>query len=186
MRYRRILAAFAASSAALGVFAPSAFAIDTVSQGVTAGSRTASFANLNLASVAYSHSNRSNTGTMTLTADDSTGSGSGWNVTVQSSAFAYSGSATDATAIPAANFALSSAAAPVATAGQAVDATNGPKVPETSPVGTLDSARKVVQANASYGLGTYTQALGVSLTVPAQSRAGTYTGTLTTTIAAAP
>ncbi|CAN5461824.1 hypothetical protein BH20CHL6_BH20CHL6_15370 [soil metagenome] len=55
-----------------------------------------------------------------------------------------------------------------------------------SPVGTLDSARKVVQANAGYGEGTYTQDLGVSLLIPAQSRAGTYTGTLTTTISAAP
>lgn len=186
MRYRRIVAALAASSAALCVFAPSAFAADTVSQGVTAGARSASVANLIMSAVDYSHSNRSNTGSLTLTADDSTGSGAGWNVTIQSSSFVYSGSATDATAIPAANFSLASAAAPVATAGQAVDAINGPKVPETSPVGTLDSARKVVQSNASFGLGTYTQALGVALTVPAQSRAGTYTGTLTTTIAAAP
>ena len=54
---------------------------------------------------------------------------------------------------------------------------------ETSSIGR---GRKVVQANAGYGLGTYTQALDVSLTIPAQSRAGTYTGTLTTTIAAAP
>ena len=86
MRYRRIRAAFAASSPGLRVFAPSAFAVDTVSHGVTAGGRTASFTDLNMNSVAYSHSNQNNTGIMTLTADDSTGSGFGWNVTVQSSA----------------------------------------------------------------------------------------------------
>ncbi len=185
MRYRRILAAIAAASAVVGVSAPSAFAADTVTQGVTAGTRTASVANLSMAAVNYSHSAQNNTGNMTLTADDSTGSGAGWNVTVQSSAFVYSGT-NSGTNIAAANFSLASAAAPVATAGQAVDATGGPKVPATSPVGTLDTARKVVAANASFGLGTYTQALGVSLSVPAQSRAGTYTGTLTTTIAAAP
>jgi hypothetical protein len=121
---------------------------------------------------------------MTLTIDSSTNA-AGWNVTILSSAFVYSG-VNSGSNIPAANFALTSAAAPVMTSGQAVDATNGPKVPTTSPVGTLDSARKTVQANAEYGQGTYTQALGVSLTIPAQSRAGTYTGTLTTTIAAAP
>jgi len=55
-----------------------------------------------------------------------------------------------------------------------------------SPAGALDTARKVVQANATYGEGTYDQALGVSLTIPAESRAGTYTGTLTTTVTAAP
>jgi hypothetical protein len=72
------------------------------------------------------------------------------------------------------------------TAGQAVDATNGPKVPATSPLATLETARKVIQAEANYGQGTYTQALGVRLVIPGMSRAGTYTGTLTTSITAAP
>lgn len=181
---KRILLAMVAA-AALSGFTVTAFAANQVTQNVTAGTRTASVANLALADVAYSHSAQTQTGTMTLTADDSSGSGAGWNVTILSSAFVYSG-ANSGTNIPAANFSLTSAAAPVMTAGQAVDATNGPKVPTVSPVGTLDTARKTVQANAGYGLGTYTQALGVSLSIPAQSRAGTYTGTLTTTIAAAP
>lgn len=170
---------------ALAGFASAVFAADTVTQTVTAGTRTASVANLTLGSLAYSHSAQTNTGSMTLTADDSSGSGAGWNVTILTSAFVYSGT-NSGTNIPAANFSLTSAAGPVATAGQAVDLTGGPKVPAVSPVGTLDSARKTVQADAGYGQGTYTQALGVSLSVPAQSRAGTYTGTLTTTIASAP
>ena len=41
-------------------------------------------------------------------------------------------------------------------------------------------------ATAAYGAGTYTQALGVTLTIPAMSRVGVYTGTLTTTITSAP
>ena len=84
------------------------------------------------------------------------------------------------------NFSLTSAAAPVSTDGQSVDAVGGPKAPASSPVGTLDSPRKTVQAEAAFGNGTYTQDLGVNLTVPADSAAGTYTGTLTTTISAAP
>jgi hypothetical protein len=122
---------------------------------------------------------------MTLTADDSTGSNLGWNVTILSSAFAYSG-AGSGSAIPAANFTLTSAAAPTRTAGQSVDTTGGPKVPLVSPVGTLDSARKTLQALVLFGNGTYTQAVGVSLGIPAQSAAGTYTGTLTTSMTAAP
>ncbi len=59
-------------------------------------------------------------------------------------------------------------------------------MPTISPVGTLDTARKTVQALVLYGNGTYSQALGVSLKIPAQSAAGTYTGTLTTSITAAP
>ncbi len=162
-----------------------AFAADTVTQAVTAGARTASVADMTLAAVPYSHSAQTQTGTMTLGADDSTGSGAGWNVTILSSAFVYSGTS-GGTNIPAVNFSLASAAAPAMTAGQAVDTVGGPSVPTVSPVGALDSARKTVQAMVAFGQGTYTQALGTSLSIPAQSRAGTYTGTLTTTIAAAP
>ncbi len=145
--------------------------------------RNASVADLVLGGISYSHSAQQNSGTLVLTASDD--AADGWNVTILSSAFVYSGT-NGGTNIPAANFALTSAAAPVATAGQAIDATGGPKVPAVSPVGTLDTARKTIQAAAGFGQGTYTQALGVTLTIPAQSRAGTYTGTLTTTIAAGP
>jgi hypothetical protein len=176
----------------MGALATTAFAADTVTQSVTAGTRTASVADLGLGAVAYSHTAQTPTGSMTLTVDDSTGSNAGWDVTIQTSAFVYSG-ANGGANIPAANFSLTSAAALTATAGQAVDAVNGPAVPSAttnpvggSPVGTLDSARKTVAANLAYGNGTYTQGLDVSLLIPAQSAAGTYTGTLTTTVTAAP
>lgn len=181
---RSALAVVAAAAVTGLAVVPATAATSDVTQTVTAGTRSASVANLALGSVAYSHSAQTTTGTATLTADDSTGSYAGWNVTIQVSDFVHG---TDTTKnIAASNFALTSAAAPVSTAGQAVDATGGPKVPTTSPVGTLDSPRKTVQASADFGAGSYTQALGVSLTIPAQSAAGTYTGTLTTTIAAAP
>jgi hypothetical protein len=123
---------------------------------------------------------------MILTASDTSGVvGVGWNVTIQASAFAYSGGF-GGTSIPASHFAITAAAAPIKVSGQAVDATNGPKVPATSPIGSLDGARKVLQSNALYGVGTYTQALDVSLTIPAQSRTGTYTTSLTTTISVGP
>lgn len=162
-----------------------AMATDTVVQVVAAGTRSASVANVTLSPVAYSHSDQTNTGTLVLTADDSTGSNLGWNVTIISSAFVYSGSGSG-TNIPAADFEITSASAATRTAGQAVDAVGGPKVPAISPVGTLDSARKVLQALVLFGNGTYTQNIGVRLTVPADSAAGTYTGVLTTTISAAP
>jgi hypothetical protein len=122
---------------------------------------------------------------MTLTAEDTSGSGAGWNVTVQSSGFTYSG-VNGGSPIPAANFSITTAAPPVLVSGQAIDPTGGPKVPPTNATGTLEVARKTLQAEAGFGQGTYTQALGVSLTIPAQSRAGTYTATLTVTIAAGP
>lgn len=161
-------------------------AANIVSQTVNPGTRSASVGDVTLGAVTYSHSAQSNTGTLALTADDSSGSGEGWNVTVLSSAFAYSGSF-GGSDIPAANLSLTSASAAASTAGEAVDAIGGPKVPLTlTPPVTLDTARKTLHAELTYGEGTYTQDLGVSLAIPAQSRVGTYTGTLTVTIAAGP
>lgn len=179
----RVAGAALASVMVGSLFASPALAADAVTQEVTGGSYTASVADLALTAVSYSHSEQTQTGTMVLSADDSTGTDAGWNVTVMTSDFAKTGGGT---AIPAANFALTSAAAPTMTAGQAIDATGGPKVPTTSPVGTLDAAKKVEQADAGFGKGTYAQDLGVSLTIPAQTLAGTYTGTLTTSITSAP
>lgn len=186
---RRVTAVAIAATAALAIGAAPALAADAVTQEVTAGTRTASVADLALPSVAYSHSAQTSTGSMTLTADDSTGSNAGWNVTIVTSAFVWTagtGGASTGTNIAASGFSLTSAAGPASTAGQAVDVTGGPLVPTVSPVGTLDTARKTVQANTSFGNGTYDQALGVSLAIPAQSASGTYTGTLTTTITAGP
>ena len=154
--------------------------------GTTLAALSASVANLTLPAVTFAHGAQISSGTMTLTATDtSLVVGLGWNVTIQASPFVYSGSF-GGTNIPAANFSLTAAAAPTLVSGQAVDAANGPKVPATSPLGTLDVARKVLQANALYGVGTYTQQLGVSLMIPAQARTGTYTTNLTTTISVGP
>jgi hypothetical protein len=185
---RRLAVAAGAALLLIGSLAGSAFAANTVTVAITGSGLTASIADLTLTSVAYQNAAHDVTGTMVLTADDSTGSGAGWNVTVQSSAFTWVGTANGGTDIPAAKLALTSAAAPTAVAGQAVSValTTGPQVPPTSPIGTLDTARKVLVATAAYGAGTYSQALGVTLTIPSQSRVGVYTGTLTTTITSAP
>lgn len=163
-----------------------ASAANTVTQTINAGTRTSSITDLTLGAITYSHSAQTSTGTMVLTADDSSGSGAGWNVTVQSSNFVYSGS-NGGTDIPSANFSITSAAAPTSTAGEAVDPIGGPKVPPLFPTpATLDTARKTLHAELTYGEGTYMQDLGVSLSIPAQSRVGTYTGTMTVTISAGP
>lgn len=146
------------------------------------GTRSASIANLSLSPVAYSHSEHDEGGTMVLTADDSTGAGKGWRVTVVSSDFTYTGTATGATAIPAANFVIGTPAGPSMTAGQAV-AENGPFA---GIGGSLETERKVIYANANGGLGTYSQSLPITLTIPAQARAGTYRATLTVTISEGP
>ena len=183
---RRFIMAATSSATLVALLALPASAANTVTQTINAGTRTASVADLTLGAITYSHSAQASSGTMVLTADDSSGTGAGWNVTVEASEFGYSGP-NNGSAIPAANFSVTSASGATGTAGEAVDAGGGPKVPAafTAPA-TLDTARKTLQADAGYGEGTYTQNLGVSLSVPAQSRVGDYTGTLTVTISAAP
>ena len=184
----RATRALGAAALLVATVAGPGFAADTITQTITGSGLTASVADLTLTSVAYQNAAHNVTGTMVLTADDSTGTGAGWNVTILVSDFEWVGTANGGIDIPAANFALTSAAAPTLVAGQVVSATaaTGPQVPPTSPVGSLSSARKTLSATAAYGSGTYTQSLGVTLTIPAQSRVGVYTGTLTTTITAAP
>ena len=185
---RRLALGLGASALLLATVAGPAFAADSVTLAITGSGLTASVADLALASVPYQNASHNVTGSMLLTADDSTGSGAGWNVTIMSSALVWVGTANGGTNIPAANFALTSAAAPTMIAGQVVSvaASTGPQVPPTSPFGTLDTPRKTLVATAAYGAGTYTQALGVTVTIPAMSRVGVYTGTLTTTITSAP
>jgi hypothetical protein len=174
-------------ASALGLSATLPALAASVTQTVSAGILSANVANGGMSAITVSHADQTSTGILTLNADDSTGSAAGWNVTVQGSPFTYAGVYTNVP-ISAANFSLTSGAQPTLIAGQVVDATaaTGPEVPPAGAVGTLDQARKVVQATAAYGSGSYTQALNVALIVPADSKPGTYTGTLTTTIASAP
>jgi hypothetical protein len=185
---RRMAPGLGAGILLVAALAGPAFAADTITQAITGSGLTASVGDVTLTSVAYQNAAHAVVGTMVLTADDSTGSGAGWNVTIVSSDFVWVGTANGGFDIPAANLSLSSAAVPVMVAGQVVSvaAATGPQVPPTSPLGTLDSARKTLSATAAYGSGTYTQGLGITLAIPAMSRVGVYTGTLTTTITSAP
>lgn len=157
----------------------------TVTAAPASAALAATLSTLTLTAVPYSHQAQTTSGTATLSATDDTAANLGWNVTVQSSALAYSGTH-GGTAIPAANLSITSVAAPVATSGQTIDPVGGPKVPSVSPVGALDSPRKVVQAMPTYGNGSYTQQVVLALVVPGTSAAGTYTATITTTIAIGP
>ena len=185
---RRVALGLGTGSLLVASVAGSALAANTVTQAITGSGRTASVANLTLPSVTYQNAAHDVTGTMVLTADDSTDTGLGWTVTIQSSDFVWVGPVNGGINIPASAFALTSAAVPVVVAGQAVGpaAATGPQVPPTFVAGSLDTPRLPIWATAGYGKGTYTQDLGVTLSIPAMSHVGTYTGTLTTTITAAP
>jgi hypothetical protein len=188
---RRLVLALGTSALLVATFAGPALAADTVTQGITAGVLSASVADLTLPSVPYQNAAHNVTSTMTLTVDDSTNSNAGWGVTIQASGFVYTdgaGTPNAANDIPAADFAVTSAADPLTLAGHLASnvAATGPEVATTFVAGSLSSPRRTIEATAGYGQGTYTQGLGVTLSIPAMSQVGTYTSLLTVTLVAAP
>lgn len=182
----RALATFAAVLAVVGS------AVATAAPASAA--LTAELQDLFLPATPYSHQAQSVSGRVVLTAADTSvpmldpetglpAESDGWRVTEQVSDLRYSG-LHHGTAIPARNFFVISAETPVAADGasEAVDPVGGPKIPEPSPFGSLDMPRTVLEARPGYGRGTYTQGMVLSLTLPPGTRAGKYTGTITTTI----
>jgi hypothetical protein len=114
------------------------------------------------------------------------GSGDGWHVTEVASPLAYSGP-NGGTAIPAGSLAVISAGPPAAAGdSQPVDPGSGPLVPDLTTSASLDVPRMVLHADSGYGAGTYTQDIVLALTLPADTRAGMYTSTITTTIDSGP
>ncbi|MEI6776743.1 MAG: hypothetical protein WCK70_07560 [Chloroflexales bacterium] len=146
---------------------------------------SASVAAVTLDDITSSYDQQIPTGNMTLSVIDPTGLGNGWNVTILSSTLVYTGTANTKTNLTADKFAINTPGTPTMVAGMAVENTAG-HGPFVGVGGTLDTARKVILSAADHGLGSYTQNLPISLTVPAYTRAGNYAGTLTVTISAGP
>lgn len=157
---------------------------------------SASVGDLDLGEITYSHAPKTRAGTLTLTASDTGTAGlgvanAGWNVTLVSSDLAYIGPHAGGP-IPAGNLSITTAHPPTRVAGQQISATGGPRTTNAS--GALDVPRKTLQADGPtgvleltyYGIGTYEQAIDITLLVPGQTRAGMYSATLTVTMSAGP
>jgi hypothetical protein len=185
--FRQAVAGFIGAIAISATMIMPAVAADSVTQVITsAGSLTASVANASMTSIQYSNTAGSTSGTLVLSVSDPRGTSVGWSVSIQSSDFMWGGGVNaNAHNIPASGFAITTVNTPVMTAGQAVDATGGPRALSAA-AATLDQARTPIAANLGFGSGNYTQSLPVSLVIPALSQTGTYTATLTVLTAAAP
>jgi hypothetical protein len=165
------------------LFVTPVYAVDTVSFTITGGTLTASVADATITGINYSHIADDSSGTLNLSIDDSTGTGLGWNVQVSSSDFVYGGTSPSGIDIPNTGFAIGTPGAPGYVTGQTIDGTGGPL---DDVGGSLDTPRRTIYANEGFGSGQYTQALPVTLQVPAFSQAGTYVADLTVDIIAGP
>lgn len=169
---------FALTGLALGGLASPALAADNGSQtttgaAVTAGNRGATLAGaITFDAVATSYGALSPADESTsVEVNDLSGSHAGWNVTIVASVLTHSNT-------------IDTIDASNVTVDAFGDLTPGTGVSEGS-LGAIDEARALVSATATNGFDqAYTQAFDLGLNVPANSLAGSYTGTLTVTIAA--
>jgi hypothetical protein len=162
-----------------------AFAAGQVTQVIKCGgggnSLNASIVDMTLDTKDFATVAQDSLGNLNLSAAETGCDAKGWKVTIQASTWAKDGGGT---AIPANAFSLTQTNNPGYTSGQQIDNNNGPKL--VNELGTLDQSRKVLNANAGYGVGSYTQVLGVKLVIPAVTLPGTYKTTITTTMTTAP
>lgn len=181
---KRVLALAGAVALSLATIVPT-FAAGTVTQVINCGgsgnSLAASIADMNLTAVNFSTVAQDSQGNLTLSATENGCAAKGWNVTIQASEWAKDGGGT---AIPDTAFALTQVTNPNVVSGQGIDNNGGPKL--VNSIGVLNQSRKVLQATPGYGLGAYSQNLGVKLTIPGVTLPGTYKTTVTTTIQTGP
>ena len=189
MKPIRMAVALSAAAMLLGGLAAPAFAADTGSNvaataGITAGDRTANLAGpIAFQAVSADHNIQSATDQLTsIEVNDLSASNAGWNVTVVSSALVgTSGPALslDGT-IAGSNLSVASYGTLAVASGDTVGVTSN-IVPGTP--GTIGTPIILLKAPVGSGVGDYTQAFNVGLSMPADSLAGDYAGTLTVTIA---
>jgi hypothetical protein len=176
---QRYLKAGLGAMLALSLALPAGAMADTSSTGDVIGSTldlTAPGSADWAAGVTLDGQDQTATFTIPTTLNDKRGTGDGWNMTITSTRFTKAGGkmlADDASAITT----VSSACAAGATC---TDPTNAVGYPLTVPADeTSPDAVKVFNAASDTGMGKFTVTPSVSVSVPANSYAGTYTSTLT-------
>ena len=189
MKPIRMAVALSAAAMLLGGLAAPAFATDLGSgvpatAGITAGDRTANLAGpIAFQAVDADHNIQSATAQLTsIEVNDLSASDAGWNVTVVSSSLVgTSGAALSLHGtIAGNNLSVASYGALAVASGDTVGVTTN-IVPGTP--ATIGTPIILLKAPVGYGVGDYTQAFNVGLSMPADSLAGDYAGTLTVTIA---
>lgn len=123
--------------------------------------------------------------TLPITLTDSRGTGLGWNMTITSTQFTTGGASPNTLPTSASTItAVSSSCKPGSTC---TNPTNSVTYPLGLPSGaTAPTAVKLMNAALLTGLGKFTVTPTVSVSVPANSFAGTYTSTITLAVVSGP
>jgi len=157
---------------------------DCLAQVINTGQLSASILSATLTPVGYSNFTTTSNGTLVIQVNDDRETGDGWSVTVIASDFQYNGILPIGSDIPASSFSVVSTGAPIVLIGQGIGV--GGPYSDANAIGSLDSIRTLIVAEAGFGSGRYQMTSAISLEIPAQSQAGSYTATLAIATSAAP
>jgi len=182
----KLITAFVLPAVLAAVTASSAAAANvTATATVSAGSLTLSTSATPSVSATLNGTDQTPSYTLPMTVADNTGSGSGWNVTITSTTFTTGGgsphllstTASDATGV----------SATCAGGTTCTDPTNSIGYPLGVPAGaTAPAAVKLFDAAANSGMGSFTVTPTVTVAIPANTFAGTYTSTVTVAVVSGP
>ena len=122
--------------------------------------------------------------TAAMTAKDETGSGSGWNLTITSTQFSTGGATPHTLSTSASTMTgVTSSCAQ----GTCTNPTNSVTYPVSVPAGAVaPTAVKFFNAGATTGMGDFTVSPTVTVAIPANAYAGTYTSTVTLAVVSGP
>jgi hypothetical protein len=176
---QRYLKAALGAMVAISLAAPAGAMADTTSSGDVIGSTldlAAPGAADWAAGVTLNGLDQAATFSVPTTLNDKRGTGNGWNMTITSTRFTKS----DGKKLPADASAITAVSSACAGGATCTDPTNSVGYPLTVPADvTSPDPVKFFNADLDTGMGKFTVTPTVSVSVPANSYAGTYTSTLT-------
>jgi len=173
-----------AAAIALAAATSAAAANVTATATVTAGTLSLSTSATPSVSVTLDGTDKTPTYTLPMTVNDATGSGTGWNVTVTSTTFT-SGAPVHTLSTSASS--VTGVTSTCAGGTTCTNPTNSIGYPLTVPAaGTAPTAVKLFNAAANSGMGRFTVTPSISVSVPGNSFAGTYSSTVTVAVASGP
>ena len=176
----RIIFAVAATVSLLAALAPQSAlgASATVTGSVNAGTLSISTSATPSFSVTLDGTDKTGSYTVPTTVTDATGSGAGWNLTITSTQFTTGGGSPKTLATSASS--LTGVTSSCAGGSTCTNPTNSVTYPVAVPAGsTPPTAVKYFNAALNTGAGQFTNTPTVSVSVPANTYAGSYSSTLT-------
>ncbi len=183
-RMKFLCAAVVATALSLAAASSALASNVTATATVTAGTLSLSSSATPSVSATLDGTDQTPSYTLPMTVNDFTGSGSGWNVTITSTTFSTGGGSPHLLSTTASN---ATGVTALCASGTCTAPTNAITYPLGVPAGSsAPTAVKLFNAAANTGMGGFTVTPTISVAIPANTYAGTYTSTVTVAVVSGP